>query len=606
MFIKYLPRCIKLWLLTTSVCLVIAFPTVSADVPCTTETDFVTMNQWLAKSDSVFETTQEHVFEIHNQHKLTVTGFDSTRAVGLGFRCFERCSLGEGQRDKARAIVSDLKPGGTYRFRLWQYSIPEEPQPGLKNEIYINGVRYKAIMGDDMAAYGYAEATEAGEIEVIFIDNDIVPGMGFSQINVARVCGCGTDKDCPGGELCEGSNDELEADQGVCTIGVRNALCADQDYRGAEWTCLAMSGLGYFAGEAWCTGWPTSNEPLFKPMEMCCVCSAGLSYVKEDYQHDNGGYEWRNFGNVNTKETSGEEVLEIGEGHMVRGIMVDAGFGGSTPKQITVSAASTSQGPWTKLDKWKQDKYERVWVDFKTSAPFLQLSWDETYNGKPSKLTAISVKLGDRAGDIEEPADGWSGKFSLLRSNVNKSPKCVIKDGCVTSPDWPKPYPATEGCKILVEEDTVLIATDFEVASTQGGVWDDYLVIDSSARRSSGLFTNSAGPYHIPVLAGDSIVWVTNNWEQGTGFRICGYTPDDGDKLPMWPPKKEKKKCRRQMTKNDCKATGCVWNKSKSKCNAKPMCSSISKKNKCNGKAGKKLNCKWNKYEEACQAKSHK
>jgi len=568
---------------------------------CAPETDFVTMNLWLSNEDSNFEASKEHKFTIHNGHKMTVTGFDSTRKAGLGFRCRQRCSLGVGQEDLAKAVVSELEPGGTYRFRLWQFSRQEEQGGGYwKNEVHVNGFEYDTTMGEDMSAYGYAEATDAGEIEFLFVDTDSNPlFMGFTQVNVARVCGCGSNGDCPGGELCQGPTKKLARGKGVCTPGVLAARCADQDYRSAEHTCKFMAGNGYYAGEAWCTAFPTNEKPNFIPSKMCCGCSAGLSWVKEPYQHDNGGYAWRDFGGFKSNETSGEIVLEVGNGDEMRGIMVDGGTA-KTPKKISASAGPTSTGPWTKLAKWKQDKYERSWLDFKTSEPFLQLSWSETYNKKQSRLHKISVRLRDRAADIDEPAGGWSGQFSLVKGPINPNPNCVIADGCVTSPNWPEPYPANEGCEIAVDADTVLVATHFLVPnSVPGTSWDDYFVIDSSARGSSGLFTNSAGPYHVSVLAGDRLVWSVDDWESGSGFRVCGYTPDNGDGALTWPP--EKKECLEGYDeKVKCRMNGCAWNAKKSKCTAKRTCSSFRTKDKCNVK---KRNCEWNKEEKACQTK---
>jgi len=594
---------LRAWLLALAVCSGVALNVVGTPADCVPETDFVTMNLRLANSDTQFETSVVHEFDIHNGHKMTVTGFDSTSAIGLGFRCRAGCSLGEGKKNQAKATVSQLEPGETYRFRLWEFSLPEEVRGGRwENELTVNGVQYDTVMGSLMAAYGYTEADENGEIEIIFFDTGGDGRLGFTQINVAKICDCGDDTDCPGGELCEGSDAELEANEGVCTEDVKEAQCADQDYRGPNTTCRSWGGNGFFAGEAYCTAFPSSDRPDFNPLEMCCGCDGGLSWVTTDYQHDNGGYTWQDFGSFKKDESAGEVVLEVGKGHKTRGVMVDGAPGKNTPRRITVWEGKSSTGPWKKLTAFKLDKLERSWIDFQTSKAFLRLSWDETYSNEGgSRLSRVNVKFGDRVPDIEEPAGGWTGKFSLVSGNVDSDPKCVVVDGCVTSPNWPGSYPNSEACEISVDEDTVLVATHFEVVTGERiTVNDDYLVLDSSIRRSSGLFTNSAGPFHVPVAAGDSLIWSPDDWESGSGFRICGYTPEDGDDLAVWPPIEEE--CPLYETKKDCKKGGCKWNKKKNTCGAKPRCSSASNKKKCNTKELENEGCEWNRREKACQA----
>jgi len=600
MVIKHL----RAWLLALAVCSGLALNVVGTpankDV-CVEETDFVTMNLRLAGSDTKFETSVLHEFTIHNGHKMTVTGFDSTSAIGLGFRCFAGCSLGEGKENQAKATVSELEPGETYRFRLWEFSTQDETNGGQwRNELTVNGDKYDTVMGALMAAYGYTEADENGEIEIIFFDTGGDLRLGFTQVNIAKVCDCGADTDCPGGELCEGSDSELEANEGICTIGVRDAQCANQDYRGPNTTCRSVAGSGFFAGEAYCTGFP--DDPDFNPLEMCCGCDGGLSWVTTDYQHDNGGYTWENFGSFKTDESAGEAILNSGKGRKTRGVMVDGAPGSRTPRRVTVSAGKSSTGPWKILTEFRLAKFERSWIDFQTSRPYIRLSWDETYgNDGGSKLSRVNLKYGDRVPDIEEPAGGWTGEFSLVSGDVDSNPKCVVADGCVTSPNWPGPYPGSERCEISVDEDTVLVATHFEVvAGERGTVIDDYLVLDSSIRRSSGLFTQSAGPFHVPVAAGDSLIWVPDREENGPGFRICGYTPEDGDDLAVWPPIEEE--CLLYETKKECRKGGCTWNKKMKTCEAKLRCSSASNKKRCNSDELQSQNCEWNKKEKACQA----
>jgi len=233
-----------------------------------------------------------------------------------------------------------------------------------------------------------------------------------------------------------------------------------------------------------------------------------------------------------------------------------------------------------------------------TEEPFLQLSWEENYGSPKSKISDIRVKLGDRAVDVAEPMEGWTGSFRHFKEGIVASePNCIIKDGCVSSPRSPKNYPFDKRCEVLVQEDTVLIATHFEVVGLAGSVLDDYFVIDSQVRRSSGLYTGSAGPYHVPVMAGDKLVWVAEDFEGAPGFRVCGYTPDGGE-LPTWPPVVN---CSDLKTKPECKDVGCKWNKKKGVCKAKFQCASL-KKGKCK-KIGDAKGCEWNKKGKVCQAK---
>jgi len=99
------------------------------------------MSSCFLQKDTRFSASDVHTFTIHNGHTLTVTRFDSTRVIACGFRCFERCCLGD-YADRVRATVSGLEPGARYRFRLWQFSRPEETFGGRwKNQIYVNGER---------------------------------------------------------------------------------------------------------------------------------------------------------------------------------------------------------------------------------------------------------------------------------------------------------------------------------------------------------------------------------------------------------------------------------------------------------------------------------
>lgn len=564
-----------------------------ASVPCWEGEDRVTMHSSFSRQDTRFDPTDEHTFTINNGHTVTVTGFDSTRAVGYGFRCFEGCRLGD-EKDRALATVSGLWPEGRYRFRLWQVSQPEEQMGGYwKNELYVNGDRYDTTMGFDTAAYGYATATVEGTVEFLFVNTNEFRQMGLSWVSLAEMCGCSFDEECPGGELCEGSEEDIDCGDGVCTLG---AECAPTDHRAAEYSCLYMAGAGVYAGNAWCGAWPNQSAPKFTPMEMCCECSAGLSWVKTPYQLDDGGYKWRDFGGVKAEDSTGKVVLEVGAGHRVRGVMVDGAPGRKTPKTISASAGSTQQGPWTQLATWRQEEYERVWTDFSTEQPFLQLSWKETYGSTESKIKKISLKLGDRAVDPIEPEGGWTGKFTLISGRVESNPKCIVADGCVSSPGWPQRYPDNERCEIEVEEDTVLVTTHFEVAGDGGGVQNDHLMIKSKARRSSGVYEGSAGPYHVPLLAGDRLVWVADRWENAPGFRVCGYTPDINEELRTWPPE-----CGALTTKSGCKQAECKWKRSKNTCKAKFECESL-KKGRCK-KLGDAKGCKWNKMEKVCQLK---
>jgi len=560
---------------------------------CVPEKNYVTMSSCFSQKDTRFSASDVHTFTIHNGHTLTVTGFDSTRAIACGFRCFERCRLGD-DADRALATVSGLDPGAKYRFRLWQFSRPEETAGGRwKNQMYVNGEKYNTRMGEDIAAYGYATAAEQGTVEFLFVDTNDDLRLGFSWVSLARVCGCASDRECPGGELCEGTEVERSVGDGVCVLG---GECAPVDHRAAEYSCFAMAGNGWYAGNAWCSAWPSESQPKFMPMKMCCECSGGMSWVKTPYQLDNGGYEWRDFGGATAEGSAGAVVLEVGANHKVRGVVVDGALR-KTPKNILASAGATSTGPWTQLATWRQDNFERVWTNLETEEPFLRLSWEETYGNQSSKLSNISVKLGDRAVDAVEPEGGWTGNFSLLSGSIASKPRCVVEDGCISSPDWPDRYPTNKRCEIEVVEDTVLVATRFEVADDRSDVSSDYFAIDSRTRRSSGVYTGSAGPYHVPVLAGDRLVWVVDSWEGAPGFRVCGYT-SDGKGLPKWPPKEE---CSDLMTKRVCKKAGCDWKKKKNICKAKFECGTL-KRGRCK-KVGGAKGCEWNKGEKVCQVK---
>lgn len=564
--------------------------------PCIPDKDHVTFQSAFSTIDTRFPADDVHTFTIQNGYTVTVTGFDSTRAIGYGFRCFDHCQLGE-ERNKARATASGLVPRGRYRYRLWQWRDSEEPSSGkgsLDNSLYVNGgEEIVTTMGEDTAAYGYATATDEGTIEFLFEDTNAVPRMGFSWMVLAAVCGCTTDRECPGGELCEGTEVERSVGDGVCVLG---GECAPVDHRAAEYSCFAMAGNGWYAGNAWCSAWPSESQPKFMPMKMCCECSGGMSWVKTPYQLDNGGYEWRDFGGATAEGSAGAVVLEVGANHKVRGVVVDGALR-KTPKNILASAGATSTGPWTQLATWRQDNFERVWTNLETEEPFLRLSWEETYGNQSSKLSNISVKLGDRAVDAVEPEGGWTGNFSLLSGSIASKPRCVVEDGCISSPDWPDRYPTNKRCEIEVVEDTVLVATRFEVADDRSDVSSDYFAIDSRTRRSSGVYTGSAGPYHVPVLAGDRLVWVVDSWEGAPGFRVCGYT-SDGKGLPKWPPKEE---CSDLMTKRVCKKAGCDWKKKKNICKAKFECGTL-KRGRCK-KVGGAKGCEWNKGEKVCQVK---
>ena len=118
--------------------------------------------------------------------------------------CFELCCLGD-DADWARATISGLELGARYRFRLRQLSRPEETFGGQwKNQMYVNRERYDTRMGEDVDAYGYATAAEQGTVEFLFVDTNEDLRLGLSWFSLARVCGCTSDKECPGGDLCEG------------------------------------------------------------------------------------------------------------------------------------------------------------------------------------------------------------------------------------------------------------------------------------------------------------------------------------------------------------------------------------------------------------------
>lgn len=61
---------------------------------------------------------------------------------------------------------------------------------------------------------------------------------------------------------------------------------------------------------------------------------------------------------------------------------------------------------------------------------------------KSSKISEIRVKLGDHAVDFEEPKEGWTGSFSLVKGGISRKPRCIISNGCDNSSDWAEQYRA--------------------------------------------------------------------------------------------------------------------------------------------------------------------
>jgi len=574
------------------------------DNDCVEERDFVTMNRWLNQGAIFerFDPSRVYDFDIHNGFKMTVTGFDQLSDTGLGFRCFDRCSLGPDRRNQARAVVSELEPGETYRFRIWDFGRPQEPFGGRwTNEVAVNGDTYTLQSGEYVAAYGYTTASDEGEIELLFNDLDDSFTMGFTQINLAKICGCGNDRDCPGGEICAGSDDELAMGDGVCTVGVADAVCSELDARQGGETCRFNSGSGVFAGEAFCTAF--AGNPDFDPEEMCCDCSGGLTWIKTGYFDDNGGFHWREFPKINTDANSGEEVFDLGRKDFPRGIVLDPAPGNNTPRTVTVSGSKNADGPWRQVAEVGMDTFERSWADFEiNNVRYLRLSWTETFNNNNrSKLGKTWVKFADVLRDVSEPEGGWTGRFSLVDdSAVERNPRCEITgDGCVTSPNWPGPYTQGEQCEITIDADTVLVATDFELASIDGDELDDYLIVDSAVRGSSGFHAFSHGPYHVPVKAGDRMLFSVNGYESATGFRICGYTPADDENaaLPTWPPGVET--CPTVTDRRTCRRSGCEWKRGE--CRARNTCSTNSSRDECERSAFADR-CTWSTQEQACKA----
>jgi len=592
-------------LLTALTALAAASPfAASEEVACVPEQDFVTMNNWLNQEQIFerFDPSLVYEYEINNGFKMTVTGFDQLSDSGLGFRCFDRCSLGPDQRNQARAVVSELEPGETYRFRIWDFGRPEEIRGGRwTNEVAVNGDTYTLQSGVYVAAYGYTTASAEGEIELLFNDLDDSFTMGFSQINLAKICGCVNDRDCPGGEICVGSDDDLAEGDGVCTVGVPGAVCSELDARQGGTTCRFNSGSGVYAGEAFCT---LAGNPEFIPQEMCCDCSGGLTWIKTGYFDDNGGFHWRQFPRINVNTNSGEEVLDLGRKSFPRGIVLDPAPGNNTPRMVTVSGGPSANGPWTEVAEVDMDTFERSWADFEiNNVRYLRLSWTETFNNdNRSKLGKTWVKFADVLRDVSEPEGGWTGQFSLVDdSAVESNPQCEITgDGCVTSPNWPGPYLMGEQCEITIDADTVLVATDFELASIDGNELDDYLIVDSAVQGSSGFHTFSHGPYHVPVKAGDRMLFSIDDYESATGFRICGYTPADEDApLPTWPPGVDT--CPTITNTRTCRQSGCEWSYQNGECRVRNTCSTNASRNECEQSAFADR-CTWSSQEQACKA----
>jgi len=122
-------------------------------------------------------------------------------------------------------------------------------------------------MEEDVAAYGYATAAEQGTVEFLFVDTNEDLRLGFSWVILAIVCSCASDRECLGGELCEGTEVERLVGGGVCVPG---GECAHVEHRAAEYSCLSMAGNGWYAGNTWCSTWPSESKPKFMPMKMCC------------------------------------------------------------------------------------------------------------------------------------------------------------------------------------------------------------------------------------------------------------------------------------------------------------------------------------------------
>ena len=105
-------------------------------------------------------------------------------------------------------------------------------------------------MGEDVTAYGYATAAEQGTVKFLFVDKNEDLHLGFSWVSLTRVCGCASDRECPGGELCEGTEVDRLVGDGVCVPG---GECAHVDHRAAEYSYLSMVGNSWYAGNTWCS-----------------------------------------------------------------------------------------------------------------------------------------------------------------------------------------------------------------------------------------------------------------------------------------------------------------------------------------------------------------
>eukprot|EP00966_Prymnesium_polylepis_P029037 673308-Prymnesium_polylepis.1 len=112
-----------------------------------------------------------------------------------------------------------------------------------------------------------------------------------------------------------------------------------------------------------------------------------------------------------------------------------------------------------------------------------------------------------------------------------RSGACVASGNCAQHAAYPASYGNGESCSITVESTTSLLVEHFDVAPmtssyawSYGGGWtydkcDDYLSIDSVQ------YCGSSGPDGVPMLAGSTIEWLSDQNVVASGWRICGAVP---------------------------------------------------------------------------------
>jgi len=119
---------------------------------------------------------------------------------------------------------------------------------------------------------------------------------------------------------------------------------------------------------------------------------------------------------------------------------------------------------------------------------------------KSIKIFNISVNLENCAVDAVEPEGGWTDNFSLLSGSIASKPRCVVEDGCISSPDWPDQYLINKRCEIKVVEDTVFVALQ------RASRWQ--MTATTAAKSGPTILRSIRGPAAAPVCTPDPLAHI--------------------------------------------------------------------------------------------------